>query len=99
MVETACLQEACHPEQIPHARQELQAHPDAGETHVGVVEVKDPGRRLSELQALLVVVRSRHIEGGIRKEVKFFAGGTDAEVSTKTIALMFSVGLSACIAR
>ena len=99
VVETECLREACHLEQIPHARQKLHAHPDAGEAHVVGMEVMDRGRRRSELPALLVVLHSRYIEEGIRKEVKFHAGGSDTEVSTKTFALNFPAGLRACIAR
>lgn len=86
-VESACRLEDCHPEQRTHARDKVQAHPDAGEEHAGGMAAMDPSRRLHDLEAHLVVLQPRHIEDGIRKEAQFYCGGPDTEVSTKTFAL------------
>lgn len=60
-VESACLREGSRPKQRTHARHEVQAHPDAGEAHVGGMAVMDPSRRRIDLQAQLVVLQPRHI--------------------------------------
>lgn len=70
-MQTAFLREACHPEQIPRALQTTLEHPGAADPHVEGQEVEVPSRRPIEHPALHVFLQPRHIEDGIRREVRF----------------------------